>query len=233
MSFTVPLGTIEVRQYLGQRPRRHSRPASADGVLYPTTGPRHRYRNILFVEKEGFDELFKVVQLAERYDLAIMSTKGMSVGSDRARRLVDVAAEDGALQADQAAQDLRPDLGALHRAATRSSVAWIARRSSASAAITAGGGGGAELRNARAAVISANSAARRARNAARRRASLLCDLAMRFRLLFGGYIAPRGIRPIAGRRAREGGASFPRTSVTGPGHLSVGEANGAEFCRPF
>ena len=80
----VALGTIQVRQYVGQRPRRHSRPALADGVLYPTTGPQHRYRNILFVEKEGFDELFEAVQLAERYDLAIMSTKGMSVVAARA-----------------------------------------------------------------------------------------------------------------------------------------------------
>ena len=83
----VALGTIAVRQYVGQRPRRHNRPALANGVLYPTAGPRHRYRNILFVEKEGFDELFEAVQLAERYDLAIMSTKGMSVVA--ARNLLD------------------------------------------------------------------------------------------------------------------------------------------------
>ena len=56
-------------------------------MLYPTTGPCNRYRNILFVEKEGFDELFEAVQLAERYDLAIMSTKGMSVVA--ARSLLD------------------------------------------------------------------------------------------------------------------------------------------------
>ena len=81
------LGTIEVRQYVGQRPRRNGRPALADGVLYPTTGPLNRYRNILFVEKEGLDELWAAVQLAERYDLAIMSTKGMSVVA--ARQLLD------------------------------------------------------------------------------------------------------------------------------------------------
>jgi hypothetical protein len=80
----VALGTIAVRDYLGQRPRRHSRPALQDGMLYPTTGPQHRYRTVLFVEKEGFDELFAAVQLAERYDIAIMSTKGMSVVAARA-----------------------------------------------------------------------------------------------------------------------------------------------------
>src|SRR5262249_19787959 len=36
---------------------------------------------------EGFDELFEAVQLAERYDLGIMSTKGMSVVA--ARNLID------------------------------------------------------------------------------------------------------------------------------------------------
>jgi hypothetical protein len=86
----VALGTIAVRQYVGQRPRRHNRPALASGLLYPTAGPRDRYRNILFVEKEGFDELFEAVQLAERYDLAIMSTKGMSVVA--ARSLLDEVA---------------------------------------------------------------------------------------------------------------------------------------------
>ena len=33
---------------------------------------------MLFIEKEGFLPLFEAVHLAERYDLAIMSTKGMS-----------------------------------------------------------------------------------------------------------------------------------------------------------
>ena len=42
---------------------------------------------MLFIEKEGFDDLFDAVQLRERYDLAIMSTKGMSVTA--ARELVD------------------------------------------------------------------------------------------------------------------------------------------------
>jgi hypothetical protein len=37
----------------------------------------------LFVEKEGFLPLFRAVRLAERYDLAIMSTKGLSVTASR------------------------------------------------------------------------------------------------------------------------------------------------------
>jgi hypothetical protein len=50
---------------------------------YPTIGPKNRYSGLLFLEKEGFDPLLKEVQLAERYDLAIMSTKGMSVTASR------------------------------------------------------------------------------------------------------------------------------------------------------
>ena len=42
---------------------------------------------MLFCEKEGFDPLFKAVNLADRYDLMIISTKGVSVTA--ARRLVD------------------------------------------------------------------------------------------------------------------------------------------------
>ena len=54
---------------------------------YPTCGPKNRFSAVLFIEKEGFNPLFKEVKLAERYDLAIMSCKGQSVVA--ARRLVD------------------------------------------------------------------------------------------------------------------------------------------------
>ena len=50
-------------------------------------GPGYRYGAILFLEKEGFLPLLETAQIAERYDLAIMSTKGVSNTS--ARRLVD------------------------------------------------------------------------------------------------------------------------------------------------
>jgi hypothetical protein len=88
----VPLGTVPVREYLGRRPNKPVRPQLAANGLYPTNGPHNRYRNVLFVEKEGFDELFEAVQLAERYDLAIMSTKGMSVVA--ARQLLDELTEN-------------------------------------------------------------------------------------------------------------------------------------------
>ena len=44
--------------------------ASMPGI--ETSGPSGRYGALLFCEKEGFNELFRAVQLAERYDLAIM-----------------------------------------------------------------------------------------------------------------------------------------------------------------
>ena len=83
----VPLGTIAVREYLGDRPT--VGPAVALGIktVYPTSGPAHRYRSILFIEKEGFDPLLEQARIAERYDIAIMSTKGMSVTA--ARMLLD------------------------------------------------------------------------------------------------------------------------------------------------
>jgi hypothetical protein len=58
-----------------------------------TRGPHARYQYALFVEKEGFNALFSKIQLAERYDLAIMSTKGMSVTA--ARALVERLSEHG------------------------------------------------------------------------------------------------------------------------------------------
>jgi hypothetical protein len=83
----VPLDTVEVREYLGLRTNKPKRPQLEANGLYPTSGPLHRYKNILFVEKEGFNELWAAVQLAERYDLMIMSTKGLSVVA--ARKLLD------------------------------------------------------------------------------------------------------------------------------------------------
>jgi len=86
----VPLGTIEVRRHL-REVERHLLPELQidlpEMAVFPTCGPGHRYGAILFVEKEGFLPLFRAVRLAERYDLAIMSTKGLSVTA--ARLLVD------------------------------------------------------------------------------------------------------------------------------------------------
>jgi hypothetical protein len=82
----VPLGTIEVRRHL-REVGEHSLPELQvdlpETAVFPTCGPAHRYGAILFIEKEGFLPLFRAVRLAERYDLAVMSTKGLSVTASR------------------------------------------------------------------------------------------------------------------------------------------------------
>ena len=90
----VPLGTLQVRDYLARvgQHRVEDLKFNVWEKRYPTIGPEHRYGAILFIEKEGFMPLFKEVKLAERYDLAIMSTKGMSVTASR--ELVDTLCGD-------------------------------------------------------------------------------------------------------------------------------------------
>ena len=51
---SVPIGTLEVRQYLGERPEFSSEVDIAEVLLFDTTGPENRYRTVLFIEKEGF-----------------------------------------------------------------------------------------------------------------------------------------------------------------------------------
>ena len=82
----VALGTLDVRQYLCGSSDSDEASYRPDD-LYPTHGPEHRYGAILFIEKEGFMPLFRQVRLAERFDIGIMSTKGLS--NIASRRLVD------------------------------------------------------------------------------------------------------------------------------------------------
>jgi hypothetical protein len=76
---SIGLGTLAVRQYVGERPRFGTASRFEINVMYPTSGPLNRYKNLLYIEKEGFDELIAAARIAERYDLAIASCKGMSV----------------------------------------------------------------------------------------------------------------------------------------------------------
>jgi hypothetical protein len=55
----VPIGTVQVRQYVGDRPKLGAAVEINSEAAYPTKGPEHRYRNVLFVEKEGFDPIFE------------------------------------------------------------------------------------------------------------------------------------------------------------------------------
>lgn len=86
---TIELGTLAVRSYL-ERVKSHKVSNPSFDLIegrYPTFGPKHAFGAILFVEKEGFEPLFDAAQIKERFDIAIMSTKGMSVRA--ARQLID------------------------------------------------------------------------------------------------------------------------------------------------
>jgi DNA topoisomerase VI subunit B len=90
----IDLGTLQVREYIDTW---HGGLAGPPPVTishaYPTAGPANRFGFALFVEKEGFGPLLEQAQVAARYDLAIMSTKGMSVTA--ARQLVERLSEEG------------------------------------------------------------------------------------------------------------------------------------------
>jgi len=85
---TIGLGTLNVRAYLG---RVKDAPSYYAGNFVPgsvaTYGPVCRFGGVLFIEKEGFFPLLEQARIAERYDIAIMSTKGLSTTASR--KLVD------------------------------------------------------------------------------------------------------------------------------------------------
>jgi hypothetical protein len=83
----IGLGTISVRNYLASvSAPKLIEPGFAAGRI-ETRGPNGCFGAVLFVEKEGFGPLFEAVHLDERFDLGIMSPKGMSVTA--ARTLID------------------------------------------------------------------------------------------------------------------------------------------------
>jgi hypothetical protein len=86
-NMSIGCGTIGVRSYI--RAMRSPEIVEADlkAGHVKTIGPRGNVAAVLFCEKEGFNPLFKVVNLANRYDLMIISTKGVSVTA--ARQLVE------------------------------------------------------------------------------------------------------------------------------------------------
>jgi DNA topoisomerase VI subunit B len=91
----IDLGTIPVRQYIGhwKELTGDDKPRLRIDSACPTLGPQGRYAFALFIEKEGFAPLLDKAAFASRYDLAIMSTKGMSVTA--ARALVERLSEQG------------------------------------------------------------------------------------------------------------------------------------------
>jgi hypothetical protein len=81
------VGTLEVRSYLAAFHDPMLVNAALSQVDVDLCGPAGNFGAVLFIEKQGFDSLLKAARIAERFDLAIMSTKGMSVVA--ARKLAD------------------------------------------------------------------------------------------------------------------------------------------------
>jgi hypothetical protein len=86
-NISIGCGTIGVRDYIrAMRSPEIVGPELKAGHI-KTIGPRGNVAAVLFCEKEGFNPLFKAVDLANRYDLMIISTKGVSVTA--ARQLIE------------------------------------------------------------------------------------------------------------------------------------------------
>jgi hypothetical protein len=83
----VPLGTLSVRGYLNKLSEAKLEEAGIAEARIETLGPEDSFGAVLFIEKEGFTSLLDHVGLAKKYDIAIMSTKGVSVTA--ARHLID------------------------------------------------------------------------------------------------------------------------------------------------
>jgi hypothetical protein len=84
---SIGCGTIEVRNYLHAMKKPGILPAEFSDANIDIIGPDGNFSSVLFCEKEGFNPLFKAVNLANRFDLMIISTKGVSVTA--ARKLID------------------------------------------------------------------------------------------------------------------------------------------------
>lgn len=87
----VPCGTIQIENHLreqeyGNDPDPFDIDAEID-TEWPSLAAGQRYQAVLYIEKEGFEPILKEAEIAERFDLAILSCKGQSVVA--ARRLVD------------------------------------------------------------------------------------------------------------------------------------------------
>jgi hypothetical protein len=87
------LGTLEVNRYVNSWGTTTADLDVEIEELYPTSGPKNRFKFALFIEKEGFDPLLGSSGIAQLYDLAIFSSKGQSTTATRL--LVDKLSQDG------------------------------------------------------------------------------------------------------------------------------------------
>jgi hypothetical protein len=79
----IGLGTLAVRDYIRSLHEVKIEPVGVAAAKVKTRGPRGRYAGVLYIEKEGFTSILEAAEIAKRYDLAICSSKGMSVTACR------------------------------------------------------------------------------------------------------------------------------------------------------
>jgi DNA topoisomerase VI subunit B len=80
---SIGLGTLAVREYLGEISEPEIGEVEISTPHVRTKGPKGRFGAVLYIEKEGFLPILAAAQTAERYDLALASSKGMSVTACR------------------------------------------------------------------------------------------------------------------------------------------------------
>jgi hypothetical protein len=80
-SFSV--GTIEVNRYLEKIHDPELEDPSFGPASIKVYGPSGNFGAMLYLEKEGFDQLLQQEQIADCFDIAIMSNKGVSVTAGR------------------------------------------------------------------------------------------------------------------------------------------------------
>ena len=82
----VPIGTLAIDEHLRQTAQVAEPIAAIDPRVlhqFPSLAAGIRYRDLMYVEKEGFDPLFEQTGIAERFNLAIASGKGQSTAAMR------------------------------------------------------------------------------------------------------------------------------------------------------
>jgi hypothetical protein len=89
----IGVDTLAVRRYLADCRTPKIEEAAIVSAAVTTQGPQGRFGAALFIEKEGFQGILEASGIAEKFDIAIMSTKGMSVTA--ARQLIDGPAAMG------------------------------------------------------------------------------------------------------------------------------------------
>lgn len=78
---TIGLGGVEVGDYIRGWHNDVDKYPDLLNSLLDTKGPEVRYGSVLFIEKEGFNEIIEESEISEKFDIGIMSTKGVPVGA--------------------------------------------------------------------------------------------------------------------------------------------------------